>query len=281
MTSKRSGGEKAASPLTSGTTTRSGAGRSPASASCSSGSCSSRSSRGCRGSRSCASAEHVRAAFDHFTRRRWPGGATTSSGCCTTPGIVRNRAKIEATIANASDARAARRGRVAVRGLVDRRAAGREGQATQGARVPVPRTDHRGVGDAGVRRDQRPQPGLPPALAFAIGWWARPGLGHWAANLPRGSGRSTAPFVQLGHRRWPHHADPRGYRWPRARAGRTPSRQRPQRCDAVRPGADLGRPRPRRRARCHRSCSSGSTCPAGRPSRRSATPRATRSTPQQ
>ena len=99
-------------------------------------------------------------------------------------GIVRNRAKIEATIANGRALRALHAaGRLARRGPVvarprphrlgparhlgrrpgDHRRVDGAGQGAQVARVPVRRTHHRVRGDAGLRRRRRP-PGHVPGV---------------------------------------------------------------------------------------------------------------------
>ena len=88
------------------TTTRSGAARSTATTPCSSGSAWRRSSPACPGSRSCAAARASAAAFAGFKiadgGRRSP--TPTRNGSSPTPGIIRNRAKIDATLANARGA---------------------------------------------------------------------------------------------------------------------------------------------------------------------------------
>ena len=98
-------------------------------------------------------------------------------------GIVRNRAKIEAAIANAKAAREiddlsgadlvlrARPGHAAGAALVRRRARGHArvdgaGQGAQAARLPLRRADDRVRADAGVRARERPPRRLLRALMF-------------------------------------------------------------------------------------------------------------------
>ena len=95
---------------TSATTTRSGGGRCATSAGCTRSSASRRSSAAWRGSRSCASATAFRAAFAGFDPEAVAAfGKRDVDRLLADAGIVRNRLKIEATIANAQATRRAAR----------------------------------------------------------------------------------------------------------------------------------------------------------------------------
>ena len=124
--------------------------------------------------------ENFRAAFDGFDFERVAAyGERDFERLMGDAGIVRNRAKIEAAIANAratlalaEDGRVAGRARLVVSarrrararrrrrpGGDDRRVEG-AGEGAQAARLPLRRPDHRLRADAGGRDRQRPHRGL-------------------------------------------------------------------------------------------------------------------------
>ena len=82
-------------------------------------------------------------------------------------GIVRNRAKVDATIANARAA-AAPPPRRRVRNPLGHRRIEGDGPRTETARVPLRRTDHRLCADAGNRHGRRPYSRLLGAHTSAL-----------------------------------------------------------------------------------------------------------------
>ena len=125
--------------------------------------------------------ENFRAAFAGFEIERVAAfGDGDVARLMADEGIVRNRAKIEATIANARAAAdsAARRAAVVVRPDAPvrgrarrrrtRRHAGvdRDGEGAQEARLPLRRPDHRLRPDAGVRPRRRPHRGMSRTYGF-------------------------------------------------------------------------------------------------------------------
>ena len=150
-----------------------------------------------------------RAAFDGFAIEKVAGyGEADVARLLADAGIVRNRAKIEAAIANARAAAELPDGLAALlwsfapaparrppgrlrRGAGDHRRVDRDGQGAEEARVPVRRADHGVRADAGHRHGRRPPRRLPRRRHDEMGPWRS---GRWCiacGAVTRPSGCST------------------------------------------------------------------------------------------